>query len=160
MTESEPRNLFSKPPIQAGFRTLRLSKISQNFIFAKNRKFVWRIANLTLRCRKKFEIYIIFYSRVVYHLMTKNIKGHYSIGFKLNAGLMYSIASRYIHSLIIFDMSSFIQIDLCRISCGQTGVSTISWHYKSLLMYILHQEGSFFYCPFFTDLFTISSWYY
>lgn len=31
----------------------------------------------------------------------------------------------------------------------------ISWHKNSLLMYILHQEGSFFYCPFFTDLFKI-----
>ena len=40
MTESEARNLFSKPPIYAIFQTLRLSKISQNFIFAYNRKFV------------------------------------------------------------------------------------------------------------------------
>ena len=81
--------------------------------------------------------------------MTKNIKALYSIRFKLNAGLIYSIASCYIYSLIIFDMLSFIQMDLCRISGGQTGVSITSWHKNSLLMYILHQEGffllSFFY---------------
>lgn len=75
--------------------------------------------------------------------MTKNIKVLYSIRFKLNAGLIYSIASCYIYSLIIFDMLSFIQMDLCRISGGQTGVSITSWHKNSLLMYILHQEGSF-----------------
>ena len=40
MTESEPRNLFSKPPIQAIFQTLRLSKIFQDFIFAQHGKFV------------------------------------------------------------------------------------------------------------------------
>ena len=70
---------------------------------------------------------IVIYSMVLHRLATKNIKA-YSIGFKLNAGLIYSIACCYIHSLIIFDMLSFIQMDLCCISCGQTGVSIISWH--------------------------------
>lgn len=32
-------------------------------------------------------------------------------------------------------------------------VSMTFWHKKALLMYILHQEGYFFYCPFFTELF-------
>ena len=41
------------------------------------------------------------------------------------------------------------------IELKKTIFSLISWHKNSLLMYILHQEGSFFYCPFFTDLFII-----
>ena len=46
--------------------------------------------------------------------------GRYDFDRDKNAGLIYSIASCYIHLLIIFDMSSFIQMDLCRISVGQT----------------------------------------
>ena len=75
-------------------------------------------------------------------MMTKNIKAYYSIGFKLNAGLIYSIASCYIHLLIILAISSFIQMDLCRISGGQIACPLLTQAYVAVGFFaVICQNG-------------------
>ena len=75
-------------------------------------------------------------------MMTRNIRAYYSIGFKLNAGLIYSIASCYIHLLIILAISSFIQMDLCRISGGQIACPLLTQAYVAVGFFaVICQNG-------------------
>lgn len=89
MTESEPRNLFSKPPILSHFSDFESLKNLSKFHFCFALQIRMRNCKPYTEVSKETLNPHYIYSRVPHHLMTKNIKDHYSIGFNKNNNLFY-----------------------------------------------------------------------